>query len=95
MHHTYEDALVITPEVANSLVHRLLVDSGSTVNILYWNAYQKAGLKQVDLTPMVSSLHRFIGDSVIPEGTIKLAITLGEPPRTTTVNKHILEVTSR
>ena len=32
---------------------------------------------------MTSPLYGFIGDSVIPEGTIKLAITLGEPPRTT------------
>ena len=39
VHHPYEDALVITVEVANSLVHRLLVDSRSAVNILYSDAY--------------------------------------------------------
>ena len=35
VHHPHEDALVITTEVANSLVHRLLIDSGSAINILY------------------------------------------------------------
>ena len=77
----YEDGLVITVEVANSLVHRLLVDSRSAINILYWDAYQKIGLRRSDLTPTTSPLYGFTGDSVIPEGTIKLAVTLGEPPR--------------
>ena len=39
VHNPYQDAMVITTEVANSLVHRLLVDSESAVNILYWGAY--------------------------------------------------------
>ena len=41
----HEDALVITAEVANSLVHQLLVNSRSTVNIMYWGVYQKIGLR--------------------------------------------------
>ena len=71
MHHPYEDVLVITTEVTNSLIHRLLVDSESAVNILYWDDYQKTGLRRADPNDL-SSL-------VIPEGTIKLAVTLGEP----------------
>ena len=55
------------------------------VNILYQGAYQKVGLRRADLTPTTSPLYGSIGDSVIPEGTIKLAVTLGESPRTTTV----------
>ena len=39
VHHPYEDAIVITSKIANSLIHRVLVDSGSAVNILYWDAY--------------------------------------------------------
>ena len=35
VHYFYKDALVITIEITNSLVHQLLMDSGSTVNILY------------------------------------------------------------
>ena len=38
-YHPHEDALVITVEVANSFVHRLLVDNWSIVSTLYWNTY--------------------------------------------------------
>ena len=45
MHNPYEDAIFITTEVANNLVHQLLVDSRTAVNILYWGTYQKTGLR--------------------------------------------------
>ena len=35
----HEYAIVFTVEVANSLVHRLLVESRSAFNILYWGTY--------------------------------------------------------
>ena len=35
VHHPYEDTLVITTKMANSLIHQVLIDSGSTINILY------------------------------------------------------------
>ena len=92
VHNPLEDALVITTKVANSLIHRLLVDNGSAVNILYWDAYQMISLRRADLTLMISPLYRSIGDSVIPEGIIKLAVTLGEPPQSTTVVIDFLAV---
>ena len=52
--------------------------------MLYWNAYQKIRVKRANLHPMTLSLYGFTGESVIPEGTIKLAITQVEAPRTTT-----------
>ena len=84
VHHPHEDALVITAKKANNLIHRVLVDSGSAVSILYWSAYQKIELKWTDLHSTTSSLYEFTGESVIPEGTIRLAITLGEAPRMAT-----------
>ena len=92
VHHPHEDALVITTKIVNSLIHRVLIDSGSTVNILYWNAYQKIRLKRANLYPTTSPLYEFTRKSVIPEGTIKLAITLREAPRTVTTVINFLVV---
>ena len=39
VHHPHEDALVITTKIANSLIHKILVDNGSIVNIFYWDTY--------------------------------------------------------
>ena len=39
----YEDALVITAKIDNSMIYRVLIDSGSAINILYWNGYKRLG----------------------------------------------------
>ena len=41
---------------------------------------------------MTSPFYKFTGDSVIPEGTIKLAVTLREPPQMATVMIDFLVV---
>ena len=47
---------------------------------------------QADLTPTTCPLYKFTGDCVIPAGTMKLAITLGEPTRTATMMIDFLAV---
>ena len=49
VHHLHEDSLVITTKIANSLIHRIIVDNGNGVNILYWHVYQKTELTRVYL----------------------------------------------
>ena len=92
MHHPHKDALVIMAEIANSLVHKILVDNGSAVNILYWHTYQKTELTRADLSPMTSPVYKFTGDHVVPEGTIKLVVTLGEYPQVTTIMTEFLPI---
>ena len=38
VHHPHVDALMITAQITNSNVHRLMVEDGSAANILYLNA---------------------------------------------------------
>ena len=51
VHHPHCDALVITAMMANNNIHMILVDNGSLVNILYYQAFQKMGLKNSNLKP--------------------------------------------
>ena len=78
VHHLYCDALVVKAMIANNNVHRMLVDNGSSVDILYYQAFQRIGLKVSDLKPSPNPIYGFTGDSVIPLGIISLPMTLGE-----------------
>ena len=51
IHHPHCDAMVITAMMANNKMHRILIDNGSLVDILYYQAFQKMGLKVSDLKP--------------------------------------------
>ena len=59
VHHLYCDALVITAMMTNNKMHRILVDNGSSVDILYYQAFQKIGLKVSDLKPSPNPVYGF------------------------------------
>jgi hypothetical protein len=40
----HDDALVVIMTVANHAIHRILVDNGSSVDILYWPAFKQMGI---------------------------------------------------
>ena len=81
VHHPYCDASVITTMMANNNVHRILVDNGSSVDILYYQAFQKMGLKNNDLRPSPNIVYGFTGDSVTPMGVVTLPMIVGKYPR--------------
>ncbi|RRT60774.1 hypothetical protein B296_00028188 [Ensete ventricosum] len=66
----YDDALVILAQIVNAQVKRIMVDTRSSVDILYFDVFQKLGLTDKDLIPMTSGLTGFMGDSISPLGTI-------------------------
>ena len=80
VHHPHIDTLVITARVTNSNVHRILVDDGSVVDIIYLDAYKMMGLTVSELSPTTSLLYRFTRDHVIPKGIIKQAVIVGAYP---------------
>ncbi|VFQ83654.1 unnamed protein product [Cuscuta campestris] len=73
--------LVISMAIHKFFVKRILVDTGSSVNVLYWEAAQQLGIRKEDLTKLNMPLSGFTGDIIEPEGSIKLDIIIGEHPK--------------
>ena len=78
VHHLHCDALVIKGMMANNNVYRILVDNGSSVDILYYQAFQRMGLRNNDLRPSPNPIYSFTRDSVVLVGVITLPLTVAE-----------------
>ena len=46
LHHPHDDALVVSIRVGDYNVHRMLVDNGSSADILYYPAFQQMGINR-------------------------------------------------
>ncbi|KAL0417247.1 UNVERIFIED_CONTAM: hypothetical protein Slati_3556600 [Sesamum latifolium] len=73
----HNDALVITALLANYEVRRIFIDSGSSADILFGDAYDQMQLGDTPLKKVNTSLYGFAGEVVHPRGLISLPLTLG------------------
>ena len=94
--HPYDDPLVIRVVVANKIVHRVLVDNGSSADIIFALAFDKMGIEREKLEPINAHLWGFFGEIVLPLGSIQLVLTLRDPPchATTAVRFLIVDAPS-
>ena len=77
VHQPHDDAIVITLLIADYTTRRVLVDNGSSVDILYYPAFQQMGLGRDLLRPMNSPLVGYGGIKVQPVGTVTLLVVVG------------------
>ena len=80
LHHPYDDALVVSIRVGDYNVHWMLVDNGSSADILYYPAFQQMGIDRARLIPTNAALVGFGGTRVLPLGAITLSVTVGDYP---------------
>ena len=73
----HDDTLVITLRIWRYDMKRVMVDQGSTTEIIYPNLYKGLNLKFEDLTPYSSPLVSFEGKLIIPKGQIRLPMQTG------------------
>ncbi|RWW10143.1 hypothetical protein GW17_00026316 [Ensete ventricosum] len=81
----HDDALVISTRMANAHVKRVMINMGSSADILYLDAFQKLGLTDKDLVSLTSALTGFTGDSVSPLGATTIPVTFREEPKSKTL----------
>ena len=91
--HPHDDPLVIRAIVANKTVHRVLIDNGSSADIIFASAFDKMGIGREKLEPVNAHLRGFFEEKVLPLGSVQLVLTLGDPPcqATTTINFLIVD----
>ena len=91
-HHPHDDPLVIRTVVANKTVHRVLVDNGSSADIIFASAFDKMDIRRARLEPVNTHLQGFFGEKVLPLGSIQLVLTLGDPSCQATTTARFLLV---
>ena len=91
--HPHDDPLVIRVVVANKTIHKVLVDNGSSADIIFASAFDQMGIGREKLEPVNAYLHGFSGERVLPLGSIQLVLTMGDPPcqATTTIRFLIVD----
>ncbi|XP_065632981.1 uncharacterized protein LOC112035103 [Quercus suber] len=73
----HNDPLVIKLTIEGFNTKRVLVDNGSSADIIYFSAFQQLRLEPKRLRPFDSPLVSFSGDRVYPRGIVTLTVTVG------------------
>ncbi|XP_022883875.1 uncharacterized protein LOC111400717 [Olea europaea var. sylvestris] len=73
----HDNALVISAIIANFEVKRILIDNGSTANVLSHEAFDQMGISTEQLKPIKTPLQGFGGGVITPESIVGLPLKLG------------------
>ncbi|KAI4980668.1 hypothetical protein ZWY2020_021153 [Hordeum vulgare] len=71
-------ALVVAPQMRGYTLSKVLVDGGSSINILYFDTFQRMNLLDKDLMPSTMVFHGIVlGKSAYPIGRVRLSVAFG------------------
>ena len=73
--------VVVSLNIANYDVRRILVDNESLADILFYDAFSKMSILDGRLGPISSPLVGFTSDAIPMEGVITLTVAAGRYPR--------------
>ncbi|XP_075652698.1 uncharacterized protein LOC142623182 [Castanea sativa] len=88
----HNDPLVIILMIEGFNTKRILMDNGSSVDIIYLPAFQQLKLDPKRLCPFDSPFVSFSGNRVYPKGIVTLTVTVGTYPRQLTRQLDFLMV---
>lgn len=86
------EALVVTSDVMGVDVQRVMVDTGSSVNVLYYDIFKKLNIDPIAMTPIRTPLSGFTGDTIQPEGSIRFPMEVRTFPRVRKVEMDFVVV---
>ncbi|KAL2236301.1 UNVERIFIED_CONTAM: hypothetical protein Sindi_0821800 [Sesamum indicum] len=86
------DPMVIRLDIANFTVRKVLIDNGSSTDIILRDVLIKMGLENAQLEPVRTPLVRFGGTEIVLLGTLDLPVSMGDEPRRKTLMIKFLVV---
>ncbi|GAV81058.1 hypothetical protein CFOL_v3_24517, partial [Cephalotus follicularis] len=92
VHLPHDDPVVVTLMVELFTIKRILIDSGSSADILYKHAFDQLKIPVDQLKPVKTPLLGFAGEIVNPLGSIDLSVVAGTTPRQTQVQMTFLVI---
>ena len=81
LHHPHDDTLVVSLQIGDYNMHRVLVDNDSSADILYYLAFQQMRIDKERLTSMNAPIVGFGGTKVFLLGAIILSVTTDDYPQ--------------
>ncbi|GAV79572.1 hypothetical protein CFOL_v3_23037, partial [Cephalotus follicularis] len=88
----HDDPVVVTLLVELFTMKRILIDNGSSTDILYKHAFDQLRIPADQLNPVKTPLIGFAGETIHPLGSINLSVVAGTAPRQTQVEMTFLVV---
>ncbi|XP_057437638.1 uncharacterized protein LOC130729814 [Lotus japonicus] len=73
-----DDPIVVMLKIADYEIERVLLDQGSSADLIYGDAFEKLGLTEADLLPYEGALVGFSGEKVFVRGYVELNTVFGE-----------------
>nr|XP_023903890.1 uncharacterized protein LOC112015689 [Quercus suber] len=81
LHQPHDDVFVVSIRVKDYNTHQVLVDNGSSADIIYYPAFQQKRIDRERLAPTNAPLIGFGGTRVFPLGAVILSVTVGDYPQ--------------
>lgn len=78
--HPHKDVIVVTLRIASRKVYKILIDNGSSADILFHSTFNRMNLVGAKFEPIKSELYGFTGNSVPSDGILNLPVELGTHP---------------
>lgn len=87
-----DDPMVITTIIARYNMSKVLVDQGSSTNILYWKAFQQMDISDNMIMPFHEQILGFAGERVDRRGYVDLKMSLGTEKNVKEIKVRLLLV---
>ncbi|CAL9018622.1 unnamed protein product, partial [Prunus brigantina] len=86
----HDDPIIIRADISNFDVGRILVDTGSSVSVMFAEAFNELQVPSHLLDRSITPLVSFSGEVVQPIGSIHLPISIGAAPQRRTITTPFL-----